>query len=255
MRLSPPSTSLLRHDTVFHVGTLDRAHRGSVYKQSHEGHCLSVSTCPEAWRSIARLGAAPVWQLHRHGGLFIEALAAREDSAFNTSLVLWGMEAGLVEVKTLWSAWQEDAETLDWRYTLHASREDAVAEVEDPQALTPFGHPCVHLKLVTLGLPALAGRVCVDLRQRDAWDFLLMAWAEQCTNVDGIWWNEVLDVLGLSAPRGALFPSRVEAWRAECLGSPVISGPARAAALCAAILQDASDELPEPFSSRDERSF
>lgn len=251
MPLSPPTSSLRRLNAVFHVGTLNSAHRGTVYKQSHEGHCLSVSTCPEAWRQIARLGDAPVWQLSSPGGLFIEALSAREDSAFNTGLVLWGMEAGLVEVKTLWSAWREDAETGDWQYTLHASREEALQEVDDPMEMTPFGHPCVHLKLMTLALPALAERVCVNLKHRDAWDFLLMAWAEQCTQVDGIWWDEVLDVASLSAPRGALFPSRLERWTVQSLGNP--KQQCTAAALCAAILDDISFEGSAPISQRDER--
>jgi hypothetical protein len=53
---------VIAFDTAYHLGTLDPSLRGkeggAVGGDSQEGHLLSVSTCPEAWRSIARLGDA-----------------------------------------------------------------------------------------------------------------------------------------------------------------------------------------------------
>ena len=48
---------VIRLSRVLHVGTMDieafRARAGQ--RSSLEGHCLSVSLCPEAWEEIARL--------------------------------------------------------------------------------------------------------------------------------------------------------------------------------------------------------
>lgn len=44
-------------------------------------------------------------------------------------------------------------------------------------------------------------------------DLLLTCHVEQCTLLDGVWWEDRLDELALSAPRGVIVPSRLPAWQ------------------------------------------
>lgn len=81
--------ALLRIDTVYHVGRLE-GRPPRWHHPSHEGECLSVSRCPQAWREIARLGEEPVFELHRPGGLFLDVYGMRENTALSDTLIEWG---------------------------------------------------------------------------------------------------------------------------------------------------------------------
>ncbi len=76
--------SLLTLDTCYHLGSLDPDDRGEQ-GESHEGHLLSVSTCPLAWRSIARLGGRKLHGINKADGStirFVDVLAASKNGDF-----------------------------------------------------------------------------------------------------------------------------------------------------------------------------
>ncbi len=125
------------------------------------------------------------------------------------------MDAGLGVWRSVWLAWNQDAETDEWRYSLHATRDAAYLEVDDPLALREGGEPCVQPSEILAGTPALTARVKVNLGRSDALAFCLMALVEDnLPQVDGLWWAETHDVWQLSAPRGGIFPQRVPLWAA-----------------------------------------
>jgi hypothetical protein len=199
------------HETS-HVGTLLAADRRHQYSKSYEGHCLSVSACPESWREIARLGCAPTWRLSNPGGRFVDVHKTLEQPGAREALKAWGMQSGLAEERTLWRAWLCDAETDRWGFVLREDYESACFEVCDPLELTDAGVPVVQAQAVTVGTEKLRGQVSVDLSKDDCIDFLLMAWAQSHLDADGLWWDEEHNVPALSAPRGGLFPSRLDRW-------------------------------------------
>jgi len=211
-----PSLPLLRVTRVLHVGTLCPSDRGRQFRESFEGRCLSVSRHPEAWRSIARLGDAPTWQLRRNDamtGVFLDTRAAAASPDHLATLAAWAVPAQLAEPKTLWRCWRQDLEDDSWVYSLHTSRDDAINELEDPEAHGPDGRPCVEESQVLAGTEALSERVGVALGARDATDFLFMAWVDDTRpDIDGLWWNDEYAPAALSAPRGALLPSRLFRW-------------------------------------------
>src|SRR5690606_31338185 len=53
-------------------------------------------------------------------------------------------------------------------------------------------------------------------------EFALMAHADQVLGLDGVWWDDALDIGALSAPRGGLF--RPAEWRIEEAPSVVPPG-------------------------------
>lgn len=221
---------------VYHVGTLNPDFRQrNTNGCSYEGACLSVSDCPEAWRRIARLNG-PTWVLNRPGSLFLDLHAARAESTLNESVREFGVRQGLVIEKTAWRAWTYDEESDDWRFSLHASQEDAFAEAdadgeyEDPESVPgPDERPGVEPTRVLVATQILAHRVeRPDLAQgvEDASDFLWMAWAEECVpeeggRLDGVWWRDTYAPELLSAPRGGIFPDRMKDWTAHALPAGV----------------------------------
>ena len=195
---------VLKTTTVFHIGTLDPNRK---QRDSHEGHCLSVSRCPEAWRGIVRLGGFPLWRLSRPGATFVDVLRLAKDADLVRRITAWGLDRKLVELRQLWKAWGTD-EAGDWHYSLHASDAAAFAEVDDDEG--PNGSAVEPVEILT-GTPLLAAHVRVaNLDTTDAFDFLALVFTEQMLpDADGLWWSEIFDPEALSAPRGGILPDRL----------------------------------------------
>lgn len=204
---------VIQLESVLHIGTLDPARRGAQ-GESLEGHLLSVSLAPHAWRRIARLGGNPLHALSKPQGICLLDLHATEkDDQLRSLIEQWALQEGLLERKTLWRAWRYDSEEDAWGYTLHATEDEARAEVdeEEDEPSGPDDAPAVQPHELLAGTPALAALVkIVGLGQRDGFDYAAALWAERTQpEVDGVWWEEEYDPAGLSAPRGGLFPSRI----------------------------------------------
>lgn len=199
---------------VFHIGTLDPAEKGRVHQGSLEGSCLSVSRCPLAWRSIARLGGLPLWELHKEGATFLNVLALEPGLALREDIETWGVRQGYAKRQALWRTWMYDSEADSWGYMLFESEAEAVNEAQDESG--PDDGPVTEKVEELVGLGALCTRMGFSsLKDRNAFDLVAIAWAEDTLpQVDGVWWTEDYDPAGLSAPRGGIFPSRVRDWTA-----------------------------------------
>lgn len=198
---------------VLHIGMMDPGQKATFHRDSFEGHGLSVSTCPDAWRRIARIGGQPLWALERQGAQFLDMIQVREDQSLMDKITDWGVEQGLAERKQLFQAWQYDDEIGSWVYSLHSAWEQAADECDEDLSEGPEGAVVTAIEVVA-GTPALSEMMQVrDLSCRDAVDYVIMAWAEaHVPGLDGVWWSELYEPACLSAPRGAIFPSRLDRW-------------------------------------------
>lgn len=203
----------MRHDVLYHIGSMrveDRGSRG----ESLEGHMLSVSTCPQAWSEIARLGGGPLHRLSKPGGaLFLDVAAASQDPAIRGVIVRWALDRGLVEPKMLWKAWSWNEDAEEWNYSLHPSKAKAGEEIneEDRESNGPDGKGCVRRVNVLVGTAELADRVNIgNLSCTDAFEFAAAIWVEDTQpQIDGLWWEERYAPDLLSAPRGGILPGRI----------------------------------------------
>lgn len=167
--------------TVTHLGSLDESQKGSF---SLEGPALSVSTHPEAWRKIARLGGQPRHDLP--GGEFLHATALTGPQW--DKVRAWGVQQGHI---TRGQGFQtrtfgEDGEEY---FSTHKTREEAQEEADDPDD---------YIKPVLTSTPAHE-----EARGMPGDDYALLK-LSQSTGRQGLWWSEMLDPSALSAPRGAL---------------------------------------------------
>jgi hypothetical protein len=191
---------VVRLETVYHVGDLDplRKNRGS-----YEADCLSVSLCPDAWRTIARL-SGPTYELKKRNGLFIDVL--RMSQTARRDLVRWAEHHGYIKRKTMYRAVvTRDDDTGRPGYAWFPNRADARTESlmgESVGAKQPW--------VATEKLLNLQG-VLKTLVDRDAVDLAIMTWAES-VGADGVLWREIYAPERLSAPRGGIFARRLGEW-------------------------------------------
>ena len=212
---------------VFHVGSMDPSRLGAN-GSSQEGRCLSVSLCPNAWTSIARLGGNPWHELTRKDGAFLDVHAVLDDPETLRTAVDWAVGEGLAGRATLWRAWRYDDEAESWGYMTLATEAEAFEEAgggdlydEPCQVEGPDGRPGIEAAETVVGTPALAA--LTGFRHDasgDATDAVLVAWALSVAaeavpgGLDGVWWREEYDPDVLSAPRAGIFPDRVPGWAA-----------------------------------------
>lgn len=217
---------LIRLDHVFHVGSLDKADRGLSHRVSQEGSGLSVSLCPNAWADIAGLGDV-MYEMTFPGAGFVDILSVKGPA--RAAIVAWATVAGYVEPTSQFRSWDWDPDGEEWRSSLHATADEAEAEVrfsmmldddedlEDvklphrlPRGARRLVEPVAITSLTELGRRRAAGFG----DGIDAWDFAVMFWAEDVLRpedptVMGVWWRERFAPELLSAPRGAIFDEAV----------------------------------------------
>lgn len=201
-----------RYNEVFHIGSLNPADKGRTFSSSYEGHGLSVSDCPEEWERIARLGGNPWWELTNPSGRFIDvhALSAEERQAIEE----WGIDRGLARRVEGWRVSYYDSEWEDTVSFLYLTEKEARAEMDEL--------PDQKLDATEI----LQGTALLDEKMGfetalDCLDFLLVSYAEDETELDGVWWE---DIYGhLSAPRGVILPSKLTEWQTKQIRGPELS--------------------------------
>lgn len=202
---------ILNYECVFHIGTMKVDEKG-VRGPSYEGSGLSVSVHPEEWEEIAELGGYPWWRLERKGARFLDFHAL--SSTQRDEIIAWGNTYDLVETATVWRVEYEDDEmestmVRDFDTEEEAREEAGYLGVEAPTS--KLGLKCTRKLLARMGwTDALA----------DALDGVVMAYAEDVLDVDGVWWDDDLAPELLSAPRGVIFHDRLDLWSRVELSVP-----------------------------------
>jgi hypothetical protein len=192
--------------TVTHIGTLDPTHKG-IRGPSQEGLGVSFSCHPHAWEAIAKLGGQAWFNAN------VSHLAILDGHAFvqrnADALRQWGQENGWVTAVQAYQVSWFDDELESQVHMLCATREEAQAELrdeEEPQALQ-----VVPALAPTRRLVEAMGAPVGDIGQPGvcALDDLATVWA-QAHDLDGVWWEDAYDPDALSAPRGVIFPHRLD---------------------------------------------
>jgi hypothetical protein len=194
--------------TVYHVGTLNLADKGSHFKGSYEGNALSISVTPNAWIAIAKLGGYPVHELVRQNSLFLDMRSLTKSNI--TKINEWGVKSGFLKIHPKWSiSYYDDEidETMSMDFDTEREALEELDQLDDDDQIP-------KLKSIYVLTEAGSERACGYPMNEDAWDINVMFWTEdvlrrQLPNIMGVWWNENYDPMALSAPRGAIFPSCV----------------------------------------------
>lgn len=188
----------LTFDELHHVGTLDITRRR---QGSHEGCHLSVSTHPDAWRQIYTSDTG-LKTLTKRGADFIDAHAISMQD--RTDILRWAESNGLIENRVIYQLEQEDENRdLVMRYfETHEKAEAACYDEDELETIAAVDGYILTPKLVER-MNLYANEVYIN-----GFDYALMAFAEDRTDADGVFWTDTLNIFDYSAPRGALFNSK-----------------------------------------------
>lgn len=194
-------------DVVYHVGDLSKKRQSGG--TGYEGDGLPVSEHPRAWSSIAQLGGRDLWHLSKKGGKFMNALAAMKNKALRSRVVAWATNTGWATSGQAWRITRWDDEWEQEVSSTFYDEEEARYEADDDE---------VESFSTLLPTPMFLDWWMKTTSQKDIDpslldDMLFYLFARDQTDLDGVWWNETLDVLRLSAPRGSIFQDRLSRWK------------------------------------------
>lgn len=208
-------------DELWHRGHLDPA--GTPREpSSYEGFMLSCSPsdeADEAWLSIARLGGQRQWMLRKATGFTVIDFH-RLTRATRSKLMLEAAAAGYVVPTFAFRASYWDEEAQDRRYSLYGSRAEARTEVCEMPAARVRRVRCYAAtpKLIASWQRRHGGPAVSLLDVEEA----AIACLIEATHpeIDGIWWDDILDEAGLSAPRVGIYPRVLLLTEKQLLGEP-----------------------------------
>lgn len=217
----PMLIPVLKTREVLHYGSLDPAARDRK-GENQDGHCLSVSHCPWAWRRIADLKGVPLWSLRcAEIGSFIDVHALSNEKGLRSHIAEWGISNDYAEPKLLWRGWSLDRKSGTWSAAMYSSRREAFEEVDTlgqyekvDQVPGPDGKCGIQAVETLTGTPKLEEAVRVSkLAKVESFEFVLILWAEATQpEIDGLWWLDPYNPDSQTAPRGCILPSRLPRW-------------------------------------------
>jgi hypothetical protein len=180
---------------------------------SYEGNLFSVSACPEAWRSIARLGGEALNVCDDQIALVdvIEVFSSEKHEKFREHLERWAFAMGYVEKATFFSVpnFDEDGD----EYVVYCQSYD--------EALEEVGDTDLEIKEVEKIVPTEYVRKIHNLPKsgyEEGLEFALIEWIQGnreklAVDVAGVYWDETYEPSSLSAPRGGLFDPKEHSFK------------------------------------------
>jgi len=191
---------------LWHIGDLSNNTQGK--RQSFEGNLLSASACPNAWEGIARLGGGKYYSLNQEIMLvnMWEALKGADFEPLRLTVQQWALKRRLIEPGVIYVASYYDDEMECEREMHFASESEARAEVEvegcgsEIETRSVFLATDALLKIHGLTRPMASSGL----------EYALIEWVRENTSrmIQGVYWDEKLDELGLSAPRAGMFSTK-----------------------------------------------
>lgn len=182
---------------IFHVGTMDLSQKS---KFSYEGNGLSISNCPDVWCRIT--------EGHTHGDYFQLVKSDMKlldyyglTEAEKQEIQEWATEERYVVPGKLYKSifYGEEGEEY---FSLYDSFDAALEEAD-------YEEECVKEVAGLLPTEKLLGQSLVEVELLDIPDIITELYAEQVLEYDGVYWDEVLDEMSYSAPRGVIFNDRI----------------------------------------------
>lgn len=191
---------------VWHIGSLIAEENDPT---SYEGNLLSVSTCPDSWQSIAKL-SGDLWKFSCPNAFFLDAHAFMKNEASRAAVLFWADAKGLIEQKTVYDATHfEDDLGRDLTFTFE-SMEDLEREF-DPETVVISERKFVPVMTDKALEKYQLKRNGIEYET----DYVLMDWVEakllpHDARIKGLWWEDEMNPERLSAPRGGIFPKKLE---------------------------------------------
>lgn len=189
---------IVSFNELFHVGTLDKKDKQN---NSLEGNGLSVSICPNEWREITDL-LGDLYSCKKINNKFLDFHMMNDEQ--KEIILQFGIKGKYIEACKIYRVNVNGENSYDGYFTF-LSYEQAIPEVDDEKEITIVdGYKANDIMIE---------RTCADCNQGLVLDLLPTIYAEDVLKIDGVYWNDNLNVNDYSAPRGVISISQLNTWK------------------------------------------
>ncbi|WCK57266.1 hypothetical protein PP175_29180 (plasmid) [Aneurinibacillus sp. Ricciae_BoGa-3] len=186
---------------VYHIGRIDNSRKR---KNSYEGSGLSISNHPNAWLKISdRDLESSLYEFVKNDASFLDFHEL--NAVLVDEMTKWGLEMGYILCATLYryTFWHGDLD--EEASILFQTYEEALEESnKDEEAIEQIDG--------FIATEKMNKKVFGEPSPIDVIDLLSTLFAEHVLKIDGVWWDDDLDISALSAPRGVIFNSKLQEW-------------------------------------------
>lgn len=200
-------------ETLYHVGSMDISQK-SLF--AIEGNGLSVSICPKDWMKIAKMKDSTIWKLYKKNIKMLDYHSLTEND-FNLA-TSWGITEGYLKEFEVYSVTKFDDDMNCDLHSIHDTFEDALNKASIEEKYDTFESYISNRKSLYPRIEKIKGykptkklnslsMVNVDIQNSKQINLLLFL--EKNTDLDGVYWNEELNLSKNSAPKGVIFNSKI----------------------------------------------
>lgn len=196
---------VINFNKLYHVGTMEKKQKR---KGGYEGSGLSVSLHPNEWQRIAKgYIVGNIFELKKENNQLLNVHGLSEVQ--KNEIYEWGVKKEYIERAILYRVEYFDDE---WDCNLRSDFEN-----EESAEIEAEGRDIEVQEIKSF----VSTEVMKEKTNNDAntmiFDLLVTLFAEEELKIDGAWWNDKLDVLRLSAPRGVISSSMLDSWEVSKL--------------------------------------
>jgi len=195
---------LIQKSVVFHVGELDISKKRKFSYETGLG--ISVSEHPMEWAEIAEL-SGNVYKFTAPQGVFLDVYKLTESDM--DLITRWGISNKLIKISSIYYFTYYDSESESMMKMEFESKRKATDNAEGEKVRKKIG------MVATQKFHRLIGWKIDQLLVKD----YLIVYFAHAMDIDGVWFNDKLDVANYSAPRGMIFDDKLLRWRIEQVSS------------------------------------
>ena len=194
---------------VSHVGSMD-INQKSDNSGYEGGQGISVSTCPQEWIKLAKLGG-DIFKVSNKKSKFVDFHALKENQNDIDKLLKFAEKSGWITPTTIYKYSFYDGDMdIDMEIDF-SSIEEAKEEVEmngeefDDVITLVDGFAASDVLCNAVNLTSIAPAMVIDM--------VSTLFVEKYTDCDGVWWNDDFSLETMSLPRGLIFSSKLDNWK------------------------------------------
>lgn len=203
-------------ECLYHIGSMNL---GDKNRHFSDGNGLSVSTCPNVWATINSFSSNEVYKLYKKNVQLLDYYSLTEND-FKLS-ISWGVSEGYLKESYIYLLNDEnenivfcdnfeEAQKKAKFYRIYKTYDEYLkyGNAESSYIEQTFGYiPTEKLKKISM----------VDVDLYNVININLFIFLEKNTSIDGVYWNDDINIKDNIAPRGVIFNSKIDTFKIKKL--------------------------------------
>lgn len=198
---------------LYHAGTFNIANKS---KNSSDGNGLSVSICPNSWIKMARIKSDILWEFYKEDIKMLDYYSLSEDD-FKVATI-WGVEQGYLIEKELFKIINNSNTEKQSTFNCFEDLKNEIKlneeyeSYEEYDLFREYEDLTINKEIKYIATEKLKKLSLVSIDDSNIIQINLLLFLEFNSDLDGIYYNDKLNIYKDSAPKGIIFNSKINSF-------------------------------------------